>query len=32
MRAVAKTRKLFVAGAGETIDLGDIVIAKPQEQ
>ena len=27
-----KTRKLFVAGAGETIDLGDILIAKPQEQ
>jgi hypothetical protein len=25
-----KTRKLFVAGAGETIDLGDIMIEKPE--
>jgi RNA polymerase sigma factor (sigma-70 family) len=27
-----KTRKLFVAGVGETVDLGDIVIEKPQDQ
>ncbi len=27
-----KTRKLFVAGAGETIDLGDIVIEKPETE
>ena len=27
-----KTRKLFVAGAGETVDLGDIVIEKPETE